>query len=215
MSTNPTSRSRRPAGTPTGGQFAPEAHAEPTVALGTTDTTPPDQPSEFRREVDAGGTVRWYDASDQFHRDGGPAIEYADGVKGWYQHGQLHRDGAPAIEYADGSTEWYQHGERVSPVLANAVAGDERGESVFGVDSVRAMVTGNQMLEHELADMDDEQVRSAARAFLQSEESEPFRAAYEDAVTLMLARATGLQGPPPTSQEAAQRWFDHARKQGG
>ncbi len=34
MSISPTSRSRRPAGTPTGGQFAPEVHAEPEVALG-------------------------------------------------------------------------------------------------------------------------------------------------------------------------------------
>ncbi len=33
MSTTQASRSRRPAGTPTGGQFAPEAHAEPEVTL--------------------------------------------------------------------------------------------------------------------------------------------------------------------------------------
>ena len=32
---NQTSRSRRPAGTPTGGQFAPETHAEPDVAIST------------------------------------------------------------------------------------------------------------------------------------------------------------------------------------
>ena len=38
MSTTPAStRSRRPAGTPTGGQFAPEVHAEPEVELGATD----------------------------------------------------------------------------------------------------------------------------------------------------------------------------------
>ena len=35
MSTNPTSaQSRRPAGTPTGGQFAPETHAEPEITIG-------------------------------------------------------------------------------------------------------------------------------------------------------------------------------------
>lgn len=66
------------------------------------------------------------------HRDGGPAIEYADGTKYWYQHGlqhrvdgpalerpdgskawcqcdQLHRDDGPAVEYADGTKFWYQH----------------------------------------------------------------------------------------------------------
>ncbi len=111
MSASPTSRSRRPAGTPTGGQFAPDAHAEPEVALGTTGTTPPDQPSEARREVDADGTIRWYDDAGDLHRDGGPAIEYANGARTWRQHGQLHRDGGPAVEYANGSTEWYQHGQ--------------------------------------------------------------------------------------------------------
>ena len=108
MSTSPTPRSRRPAGTPTGGQFAPETHAEPEVALGT-GASPSDQPPGSRREVGADGNVRWYDASDQFHRDGGPAIEYADGTRTWYQHGQRHRDGGPAIEYADGTKLWYQH----------------------------------------------------------------------------------------------------------
>ena len=108
MSTSPTSRSRRPAGTPTGGQFAPEAHAEPEVALG---ATPSDQSPGSRREVDVDGTVLWYDADGQLHRDGGPAIEGPDGHQEWYQHGKPHRDGGPAIEGPGGSTFWYQHGQ--------------------------------------------------------------------------------------------------------
>ncbi len=111
MSPSPTSRSRRPAGTPTGGQFAPETHAEPEVGLDAA-TTPPTQPSESRREVDADGTVRWYDADGQLHRDGGPAVEEADGTKEWYQHGELHRDDGPAVEWPDATREWYQHGQR-------------------------------------------------------------------------------------------------------
>ena len=112
MNTNPTSRfrHRKPKGTPTGGQFAPEAHAEPEVALGTA-AAPPGQPSESRREVDADGTVRWFDAAGDPHRDGGPAVERASGMKKWYQHGKLHRDGGPAVEYSDGAREWYQHGQ--------------------------------------------------------------------------------------------------------
>ena len=35
MSTNAATRNRRPAGTPTGGQFAPGSHAEPEITLGT------------------------------------------------------------------------------------------------------------------------------------------------------------------------------------
>ncbi len=111
MSTSPTSRSRRPAGTPTGGQFAPEAHAEPEVPLGATGTVPPDESPESRREVDTDGTVRWYDADGQIHRDGGPAVEYPDGGAEWWQSGQLHRDDGPAVETPTGYREWWQHGD--------------------------------------------------------------------------------------------------------
>ena len=110
VGTSPTSCSRQPAGTPTGGQFAPEAHAEPEVTIGA-DAAPPGRPSESRREVASNGTVQWYDADGKLHRDAAPAIEYADGSRWWYQHGELHRDGAPAIEWADGTKEWYQHGQ--------------------------------------------------------------------------------------------------------
>ena len=109
MSANPTSRSRQPAGTPVGGQFAPEPHAEPEVAL---DATPPAQPSDARREVDADGTIRWYDDAGDLHRDGGPAIERPDGTKEWLYRGQRHRDDGPAVEFSDGYRAWYQYGER-------------------------------------------------------------------------------------------------------
>ena len=108
---NQTSRARRSAGTPAGCQFAPEAHAEPEVTLDASGTAPSTQPSESRREVDADGTVRWFDAAGDPHRDGGPAVERASGMKKWYQHGELHRDGAPAIEWPDGSTFWWQYGQ--------------------------------------------------------------------------------------------------------
>jgi hypothetical protein len=56
------------------------------------------------------GTKEWLDASGLFHRDDGPAIEWPDGEKHWFQHGALHRDYGPAIEYADGVKTWYRHG---------------------------------------------------------------------------------------------------------
>ena len=111
MSANPTSRSRQPAGTPAGGQFAPEAHAEPEVAL---DATPPAQPSDARREVDADGTIRWYDDAGDLHRDGGPAIERPDGTKEWLYRGQRHRDDGPAVEWASGRQEWWTTGRWVA-----------------------------------------------------------------------------------------------------
>lgn len=46
----------------------------------------------------------------KFHRDDGPAIEYADGSKFWYKNGKLHRTDGPAIEYPNGTVVWYNNG---------------------------------------------------------------------------------------------------------
>ena len=64
--------------------------------------------------VDEEGTTRWYkDAKcTVLHRENGPAIEYADGDKFWYQNGQLHRTDGPAVEWSDGTESWYQNGLR-------------------------------------------------------------------------------------------------------
>lgn len=50
-------------------------------------------------------------ANGQLHREDGPAVEWADGTKMWFQNGKLHRDGAPAVELADGGQEWHRHGK--------------------------------------------------------------------------------------------------------
>ena len=59
--------------------------------------------------VDSDGTLRYYNALGQIHREYGPAIEYSDGDHAWYQNGQLHRVDGPAVEHVDGSREWYQN----------------------------------------------------------------------------------------------------------
>ena len=103
MSTNPTStRSRRPAGTPTGGQFAPEAHAEPEVGL----SAQPEDP-ESTPEIDGRGTTRWRNADGLLHRTDGPAIVTAKGDKGWFVNGKRHRTDGPARELVDGTREWW------------------------------------------------------------------------------------------------------------
>ena len=63
--------------------------------------------------VDEESTTRWYkDAKCKIlHRENGPAIEYADGTKSWYQNGDRHRTDGPAIERSNGSKEWYQNGQ--------------------------------------------------------------------------------------------------------
>jgi hypothetical protein len=52
--------------------------------------------------------------NDKFHRDDGPAVEYADGSKCWCQNGKYHREDGPAIEWNDGVKEWYFHGKEIN-----------------------------------------------------------------------------------------------------
>jgi len=39
--------------------------------------------------VDEYGAIRWYNEAGQLHREGGPAIEWADGSKSWWLNGQF------------------------------------------------------------------------------------------------------------------------------
>ena len=66
--------------------------------------------------VDDAGTTRWYkDAKCKIlHRENGPAIEYADGSKSWWQNGQRHRADGPAIEWASGRKDWFINGNRMT-----------------------------------------------------------------------------------------------------
>ena len=63
-----------------------------------------------RIEVNGYGTRRYYNSAGQLHREGGAAVEQANGGKRWYQNGILHRTTGPAIEWSDGSRLWYQNG---------------------------------------------------------------------------------------------------------
>jgi hypothetical protein len=62
-------------------------------------------------EIDSDGNTTWRDANGNYHRDVGPAVEYANGYKEWWHHGELHRAEGPAREYAHGTNEWWHHGE--------------------------------------------------------------------------------------------------------
>jgi hypothetical protein len=63
--------------------------------------------------IDEFGNKRYY-LNNLFHREDGPAIEYANGRKVWYQHGQLHREDGPAVEELYGERSWYFHDEYIS-----------------------------------------------------------------------------------------------------
>jgi hypothetical protein len=59
--------------------------------------------------IDKYGNKFWYDTDGVRHRTDGPAIEWLDGDKFWYQHGECHRDDGPAYESANGGKSWYLH----------------------------------------------------------------------------------------------------------
>ena len=72
----------------------------------------------YRIEVDKDGTRRYHNGANQLHRENGPAVEYADGDKYWYQNGQLHRTDGPAIEWDD-NDEWWINGVRLTEAEFN------------------------------------------------------------------------------------------------
>jgi hypothetical protein len=59
----------------------------------------------------ANGNMEWF-LNGERHREDGPAIEYTDGTKEWYRYGTLHREDGPTREYPDGSKEWWVKGRR-------------------------------------------------------------------------------------------------------
>ena len=69
---------------------------------------------KYRVEVAKDGTRRYYNNAGELHRDEGPAVDWADGTKLWYQNGQLHRTDGPAVECRDGDKRWYINGKRLT-----------------------------------------------------------------------------------------------------
>ena len=54
--------------------------------------------------------TKWYNKANQLHRLDGPAREWRDGAKAWYQNGKLHRLDGPARELSNGFKEWWIEG---------------------------------------------------------------------------------------------------------
>lgn len=77
---------------------------------------------EFRGGARKGET-QWY-REGLLHRQGGPAVERADGSEDWYQEGALHRDGGPALRLSDGTQIWVKGGQlhrRDGPAVVRSV----------------------------------------------------------------------------------------------
>jgi hypothetical protein len=65
---------------------------------------------EYTVKVFDNGDRGWY-LNGKYHREDGPAIEYADGSSSWYLNGKYHREDGPAFEHADGTRYWYLNGK--------------------------------------------------------------------------------------------------------
>lgn len=64
-------------------------------------------------EIDRYGHKRWT-LNGVWHREGGPAIIYADGDHSWYQHGLRHREDGPAVEwFSRNHFEYWYKGEHI------------------------------------------------------------------------------------------------------
>ena len=71
---------------------------------------------EYNVETNKFGDKVYYKKWTQFfHREDGPAVEFASGSKVWYINGMRHRVGGPAVEWCNGNKEWWVNGERMSP----------------------------------------------------------------------------------------------------
>jgi len=68
---------------------------------------------EYTVRVYENGTRFWL-LDDDYHREDGPAIVWADGYTAWFLNGDLHREDGPAIEGANGACSWYLRGEPVT-----------------------------------------------------------------------------------------------------
>jgi hypothetical protein len=63
-----------------------------------------------RMNINASGDKEWWGEHGKRHREGGPAIECANGTNIWYLNGKCHRTDGPAIEYPGGRKSWYLYG---------------------------------------------------------------------------------------------------------
>ena len=54
----------------------------------------------------------WRNEEGQYHREDGPAYEYADGVKFWFKNGRLHREDGPALVWGNGKHEYFMNDKK-------------------------------------------------------------------------------------------------------
>jgi hypothetical protein len=64
--------------------------------------------------INCEGDRFWENADYQYHRVGGPAIEWHNGDQNWYFNGQLHRLDGPAFIWEGHAPEWHYLGKKIA-----------------------------------------------------------------------------------------------------
>ena len=83
---------------------------------------------KYRIEVDSSGTRCYYNGDNQLHRMGGPAVEWNNGTKSWYQNGQLHRI-AFSIECLDKYLPLHRNGIVFQALRNKKILFDKKAQS--------------------------------------------------------------------------------------
>jgi hypothetical protein len=88
---------------------------------------------ELTLEIDKFGNRFWRNANGDLHRLDGPAAEWFDGTKSWFQNGKLHRLDGPAREYFHGTKEWWRYGIQFTnkESFFDALTEEEKGFVLF------------------------------------------------------------------------------------
>lgn len=79
--------------------------------------------------IDQYGNKIWRNNKGEWHREGGPALECANGYKSWWFHGKCHRIDGPASEDMHGFKSWYVGGKWITSLVRDLLF-----ESPFGED---------------------------------------------------------------------------------
>ena len=58
--------------------------------------------------------TRFWNLDYMYHRDNGPAIQWADGGCEWMVKGSYHKSDGPAVEYVSGVRQWWWYGQKVT-----------------------------------------------------------------------------------------------------
>jgi hypothetical protein len=92
--------------------------------------------NESQLSIDHCGTKIWKTKEGKLHRLDGPAVEYEDGGKEWFQNGKRHRLDGPAVECIYGKKKWFKNGKlfKNKDDFLESLTDEEKSMALFSKD---------------------------------------------------------------------------------